>query len=58
MFFTALVCTKLLIEMLRYFSIKVNYQESVVLHFGGNFVLMPLIFSVFFVYTTSIWEHS
>ena len=50
-FFTALVCVKLLIEIFRYICVKVNYQESVTVHFGGNFLLMPIAFAVFFVHT-------
>lgn len=57
-FFSALACTKLLIEIFRYFVIKVKYHESVVLHIGGNFLLMPLAFAAFFIHTQSMWEHS
>jgi dolichyl-phosphate-mannose--protein O-mannosyl transferase len=57
-FLTGLVCVKLLIEIFRYISVKVNYQESVALHFGGNFLLMPIAFAVFFVHTQTMWEHS
>jgi len=50
-FLTALVSFKLLIEIFRYIIMKVNYSESVALHFGGNYLLMPIAFVVFFAYT-------
>ena len=29
-----------------------------ILHLGGNFILMPVAFTVFFVYTQSMFERS
>lgn len=57
-FLTGLVIFKLLIEIFRYLCVKVNYQESITVHFGGNFLLMPIAFAVFFVHTQTMWEHS
>ena len=57
-FLTALISVKLLIEIFRYICVKVNYQESIFVHMGGNFLLMPIAFAVFFVYTQTMWEHS
>ena len=57
-FLTALACAKLLIEVWRYLFVKVHYQESMLLHLGGNFLLMPIAFAVFFVYTQMMYENS
>lgn len=58
LFLTMIACFKLLIEILRYFNVMLNFQESITLHFIGNTVLMPMAFFVFFMYTQTIWEHS
>jgi len=57
-FLTAMACGKLLIEVWRYMYVKINFQESLALHIGGNLVLMPIAFLVFFITTQSMWERS
>ena len=57
-FLTGLACAKLLIEVWRYLYVAVNYQESLLLHMGGNYLLMPIAFIVFFIYTQTMWENS
>lgn len=55
---TVLTCLKLLIEIWRYMCVKLHHQESIMVHLGGNFVLMPVVFTVFFVYTQMMFERS
>ncbi len=50
-FLTAIVGCKLLIEMWRYMFVKMYYQESLLVNLGGNFLLMPIAFIAFFIYT-------
>lgn len=57
-FLTGLAGTKLLIEIWRYLYVKVNFQESMLLHMVGNYIIMPVAFVVFFVYTQTMWENS
>ena len=54
--FTALAITKLLIELMRYYSVAKYHLESVVFSLGGNFLLMPILFGAFFIYTQSMYE--
>jgi hypothetical protein len=49
--FTVLCGIKLLIQLLRFLYVKTNSKESVIFHLGGNFIMMPILFTVFFVYT-------
>ena len=58
MFLTGIACFKLIIEVWRYMYVKLNFQESLILHMGGNYLLMPIAFVVFFIYTQTIWENS
>lgn len=57
-FLTGIACAKLIIEVWRYMYVKLNFQESLLLHMGGNYLLMPIAFVIFFVYTQSMWENS
>ncbi len=57
-FLTALVAFKLLIEMWRYMFVKMYYQESLLVNLGGNFLLMPIAFIAFFIYTQGMFERS
>lgn len=50
-FLTVMACAKLLIEVWRYMYVKINFQESLALHIGGNLICMPIAFLVFFVTT-------
>lgn len=56
--FTLLCGVKLLIQLLRYLHVRTNAKESVVFHLGGNFVVMPILFTVFFVYTQQMFENA
>ena len=38
--------------------VKMNFQESLLLHMGGNYLIMPIAFVVFFIYTQTMWENS
>ena len=49
--FTGLCGVKLLIQVLRYMYIRTNQKDSTLVHLFGNFIMMPLLFAVFFVYT-------
>ena len=42
---------KLFIEGMRYYSVQKYHLESIVFSLGGNFILMPVLFAAFFVYT-------
>ena len=57
-FLTGLACAKLVIEIWRYMYVKMNFQESLLLHMGGNYLVMPIAFVVFFIYTQTMWENS
>ena len=57
-FLTAMTGIKLLIEIWRYMFVRVHFQESMILHLGGNFILMPIAFTVFFIYTQSMFERA
>jgi len=57
-FLTGLVAFKLLVEMWRYMFVKMYYQESLLVNLGGNFLVMPIAFVVFFIYTQSMFERS
>ena len=57
-FMTGLACAKLLIEVWRYMFVKVNFQESIILHLVGNYIMMPIAFVVFFIYTQTMFENS
>lgn len=57
-FLTAIVGCKLLIEMWRYMFVKMYFQESLLVNLGGNFLLMPIAFIAFFIYTQSMFERS
>ena len=35
-----------------------DYQESIALHLGGNYIFMPIAFLVFFVYTQMLFENA
>jgi len=48
---TAITFLKFLITCVRNFLFIRNNEESVVMHLGGNFILMPILFFTFFVYT-------
>ena len=48
---TALCLVKLLIESGRFYLYHRHSEESMVLHLGGNFVIMPILFAVFFGFT-------
>ena len=38
--------------------VKMNFAESLLLHMGGNYLVMPIAFVVFFIYTQTMWENS
>ena len=57
-FLSSLACIKLLVEVWRYLYVKVNYQESIVVHLGGNYLVMPVVFTAFFIYTQMMYERS
>ena len=50
-FLTAMCFVKLIITFLRHCSYARQNEESVIVHLGGNYMLMPAIFFSFFVYT-------
>lgn len=56
--FTVLCGVKLLIQLLRYLHVKTISKESVLFNLGGNFILMPLLFTVFFIYTQRLFENA
>jgi hypothetical protein len=43
-----LLVIKLAIEGSRFISYRRNNRENAWLHVGGNFILMPILFSVYF----------
>ena len=51
MIFSGLVFFKLLIEAMRYFSVKRYHVESIAFGLAGNFLVMPILFTAFFIYT-------
>ena len=53
---SSLTCVKLFIEVMRYLSVAKYHLESIVFSLGGNFVVMPILFGAFFVYTQSLFE--
>lgn len=53
-----MACLKLVVQVWRYLYVKLNYQESMVLHLGGNYILMPMAFLAFFIYTQTMYENS
>ena len=55
---TVLCCVKLLIQGLRYMHVRTYQTESVLFNLGGNFVFMPVLFAVFFIYTQRLFENS
>lgn len=57
-FFTSMILVKLLIEATRYVAVTRWHRESIAVHLGGNFCLMPVLFAVFFVYTQGLYENS
>lgn len=57
-FLTGLACLKLLIEIWRYMFIKVHYQESMVIQLCGNYLIMPIAFVVFFIFTQTMFENA
>lgn len=56
--FTVLCGVKLLVQLLRYLYTRTNNKESVLLNLGGNYIMLPLLFIGFFVYTQRIFENS
>ena len=52
----SLVFVKLFIETMRYLSVAKYNLESIVFSLGGNFVVMPILFGAFFIYTQSLFE--
>ena len=56
--FTVLCGVKLLVQLLRYLYTRTNNKESVLLNLGGNYIMLPLLFLGFFVYTQRIFENS
>lgn len=43
---------------MRYLYTRAVNKESVLLNLGGNFIMIPILFVVFFVYTQRIFENS
>ena len=53
---TCLATIKLGIEIMRYYCVSKYHLESILFSLGGNFILMPILFGIFFVYTQTLYE--
>jgi hypothetical protein len=56
--FSALCAFKLLLQMLRYIHVRTQAKESIVFNLFGNYIIMPLIFAGFFIYTQGLFENA
>lgn len=56
--FTVLCGVKLLVQLIRFTYMKSYQKESVLFNVGGNYIVLPLLFAGFFIYTQGLFEKS